>query len=59
MNVLRLYRDAFSGLPARTWLLAIAGFLNRAGSMVVPFLGLYLKDRFGYTPTEAGAVVGL
>ncbi|MCA8966219.1 MAG: MFS transporter [Planctomycetes bacterium] len=59
MNVIRLYRDAFSGLPARTWLLAIAGFLNRAGSMVVPFLGLYLKDRFGYTPTEAGAVVGL
>ncbi|MFM1870920.1 MAG: hypothetical protein RL398_342, partial [Planctomycetota bacterium] len=59
MPILRLYRDAFSGLPARTWLLAFAGFLNRAGSMVVPFLGLYLKDRFGYTPTEAGFVVGL
>jgi len=59
MNPIRLYRDAFTGLPARTWLLATAGFLNRAGSMVVPFLGLYLKDRFGYTPTEAGFVVGL
>lgn len=59
MNPIRLYRDAFAGLPARTWLLAFAGFLNRAGSMVVPFLGLYLKDKFAYTPTEAGLVVGL
>lgn len=59
MNPFRLYRDAFAGLPGRTWLLAGAGFLNRAGSMVVPFLGLYLKDRFAYTPTEAGFVVGL
>ncbi len=58
-GLVRLYRDAFADLPARTWLLAFAGFLNRAGSMVVPFLGLYLKDRFGYTATEAGFVVGL
>jgi predicted MFS family arabinose efflux permease len=53
------YRDAFGGLPLRTWLLCTAAFLNRCGSMVVPFLGPYLKRDFGFTPTEAGYVVGL
>jgi len=57
--VTALYRDAFGGLPALTWLLCTAGFINRAGSMVVPFLGLYLKERFGYSPTAAGIVVGV
>jgi predicted MFS family arabinose efflux permease len=54
-----LYRDAFGGLPARTWLLCTAAFLNRCGSMVVPFLGPYLKRDFGLTPTHAGYVVAL
>ncbi|MBL8725399.1 MAG: MFS transporter [Planctomycetes bacterium] len=55
----QLYREAFGGLPARTWLLCTAAFLNRCGSMVVPFLGPYLKDGFAYTPSQAGLVVGL
>lgn len=50
-----LYRDAFGGLPRLTWLLCIAAFLNRCGSMVLPFLSLYLLDRFGYSAAEAGA----
>jgi hypothetical protein len=49
-----LYRDAFGGLPRLTWLLCTAAFLNRCGSMVVPFLGPYLKKQFQFTPTEAG-----
>ena len=55
--VAALYRDAFGGLPALTWLLCTAGFINRCGSMVVPFLGLYLKERFGFSATAAGWVV--
>lgn len=51
------YRDSFRGLPAVTWLLCAAAFLNRCGSMVVPFLSLYLLDRFGYSAAEAGAFV--
>ncbi len=56
-GIAALYRDAFGGLPSVTWLLCTAGFINRCGSMVVPFLGLYLKQRFGYSATEAGAFV--
>lgn len=57
--LVQLYREAFGGLPARTWLLCTAAFLNRCGSMVVPFLGPFLKDRYQFTPSEAGYVIGL
>jgi predicted MFS family arabinose efflux permease len=49
-----LYRDAFGGLPALTWVLCAAGFINRCGSMVVPFLSLYLKKEFDYSAAQAG-----
>ncbi len=54
-----LYRDSFAGLPRRTWLLCFAGFVNRSGSMVVPFLSIYTSRRFGFTVEDAGFVVGL
>lgn len=57
--LVRLYRDAFGGLPRLTWLLCAAAFLNRCGSMVVPLLGPYLKKEFQFTPDQAGWVVGL
>ncbi|MBM3974381.1 MAG: MFS transporter [Planctomycetes bacterium] len=57
--VLGLYRDAFGGLPRLTWLLCAAAFLNRCGSMVVPFLGPYLKAEFGMSAADAGLVIGL
>ena len=59
LPLLRLYRDAFGGLPQRTWLLCTAAFLNRCGSMVVPLLGPYLKRDFAFTPDQAGWVIGL
>jgi predicted MFS family arabinose efflux permease len=49
------YRESYRGLPALTWLLCAAMFLNRCGSMVLPFLSLYLLDRFGYSAAAAGA----
>ncbi|MGK0153180.1 MAG: hypothetical protein ACI9SE_000124 [Neolewinella sp.] len=58
-GMLATYRDAFSGLPRLTWLLCLAAFLNRCGSMVVLFLGLYAKEHFGYSATEAGYVLSL
>jgi predicted MFS family arabinose efflux permease len=57
--VVTLYRDAFGGLPAITWLLCTAAFLNRCGSMVVPFLGPYLKKSFGFTAEQGGYVIAL
>ncbi|HEV7517686.1 MAG TPA: MFS transporter [Thermoanaerobaculia bacterium] len=47
------------GLPASLWLLFTATLINRAGTMVLPFLVLYLTRTQGYTPGEAGAVLAL
>lgn len=53
----RLYADAFRGLPAPVWRLSIGLFLNRAGTMVLPFLSLYLIRELGYDAGAASAVL--
>jgi predicted MFS family arabinose efflux permease len=57
--ILEAYRSAFSGLPREVWLLASVSFVNRAGTMVLPFLALYLVREIGCTPAEAGIVLSL
>jgi MFS family permease len=57
--VVTLYRDAFAGLPAVTWLLCTAAFLNRCGAMVVPFLGLYAKNEFAFDAERAGVLLSV
>jgi predicted MFS family arabinose efflux permease len=53
------YRRAFAGLPAPVWSLALVAFVNRSGTMVVPFLILYLTEARGYSATGAGRLLGL
>lgn len=57
MPILRLYRDAFSGLPAHAWRISFAFLINRAGTMVVPFLTLYLTLRLGFSKVDAGTTL--
>ncbi len=49
------YRNAFGGLPAAVWVLALVLLINRAGSMVLPFLALYVKNELGY-PEDLAAL---
>jgi MFS family permease len=44
------------GLPRSLWLLALATFVNRAGTMVKPFLMLHLTRNLGLSPARAGAI---
>jgi len=53
------YRAAFSGLAREVWLLALGAFVNRAGTMVLPFLCLYLTSRLDMSAVEAGRVLAL
>lgn len=54
------YRNAYSGLSRSTWLLSLIMLINRSGTMVVPFMTLYLTSpRMGYTVGQAGIVFGL
>src|SRR5216683_2009380 len=59
----RLARSPFNpwrelgGLPRESWLLAAASLINRAGTMVLPFLMLYLTENLGFKPARAGLVL--
>ncbi len=53
----RLYRNAFSGLSRRVWLLSIVMLVNRSGAMVVAFLSVYLIESAGFAPLDAGYVM--
>jgi len=53
-----LYKDAYSGLPKRMWLLAAVMLVNRCGTMVLPFMTLYCNHR-GYSATQGGLAVAI
>jgi predicted MFS family arabinose efflux permease len=57
--VVNLYRSAFSGLSKQTWWLSITLLVNRSGTMVIPFLTLYLTNYHHYSIAQAGIVMGL
>lgn len=60
VTTIRTYRNAFSGLSKETWLLSLIMLINRSGTMVVPFMTLYLTSpEMGYSIGEAGIVFGL
>jgi MFS family permease len=53
------YREAFSGLNRAVWLLSVATLINRAGTMVMPFLVLWLTEERGFTTAGAGRALAL
>lgn len=56
----KTYRNAFTGLSKETWLLSLIMLINRSGTMVIPFMTLYLTSpEMGYSVGEAGIVFGL
>jgi predicted MFS family arabinose efflux permease len=57
MNPITLYRDSFKGLRKEVWYLALITLVNRAGTMVIPFLSLYLTSSLGYTLSEVGWIM--
>lgn len=53
------YQNAYSGLSRSTWLLSLVMLINRSGTMVVPFLTLYLTSpKMGYSISQAGFIFG-
>lgn len=56
----RIYRSAYTGLSRETWLLSFIMLVNRSGTMVLPFMTLYLTSpKMGYSVGQAGFVLGL
>lgn len=55
---LSLFKNAYSGLSPSVWWLSFVMLVNRAGTMVLPFLTVYLTSRLGFTIGEAGLIMG-
>lgn len=51
------YINTFRGLSKEVWWLALITLINRAGTMVVPFLSLYLKDNLHFTLSNVGWIM--
>lgn len=48
-NVGQAYFNTFKGLSKEVWWLALITLINRAGTMVIPFLSLYLTSNLHFT----------
>ena len=51
------YIDNFKGFRREIWILAIITFVNRAGTMVFPFLSKYLKEDLQFSYSEVGWIM--
>ena len=49
--------SSFQGLSRQVWILALISFVNRAGTMVLPFLSLYLTASLGLTLGQVGWIM--
>ena len=54
----RLYKNAYSGISKEVWWLGLVLLINRSGTMVIPFLTVYLTGR-GFTLGQAGFIMAL
>lgn len=54
-----LYRRAYKGLSPSVWLLAGVMLINRCGTMVLPFMTLYLTQHLHYSVQDAGIVMAI
>lgn len=57
MKLINLYTSSFKGLSQESWMLALVMFINRAGSMVLPFLGVYMTNHLHFSIENSGIVL--
>lgn len=55
----KLYGNAYAGLSASTWWLSLVMLINRSGTMVVPFMTMYMTQHFGVGIGRAAFVMSL
>ncbi|MFY0630708.1 MAG: MFS transporter [Flavobacteriaceae bacterium] len=51
------YLDTFKGLSKEVWWLSLITLINRAGTMVIPFLSLYLTKDLDFTLKDVGWIM--
>lgn len=56
-NALRKYFNNFRGFSREIWILTLITFINRAGTMVLPFLSKYLKEDLQFSYAQVGWIM--
>lgn len=51
------YFDNYKGFSREIWILTLITFINRAGTMVLPFLSKYLKEDLNFTYSQVGWIM--
>lgn len=51
------YINNFRGFSREIWILTFITFINRAGTMVLPFLSKYLKEDLGFSYRQVGWIM--
>ena len=56
-NAFRKYINNFRGFRREIWILTLVTFINRAGTMVLPFLSKYLNDDLHFSLPQIGNIL--
>jgi predicted MFS family arabinose efflux permease len=56
---IQLYKKAYSGLSLNSWYLCLVMFINRSGTMVIPFMTIYCRQELHFTVNQATYIMGL
>jgi predicted MFS family arabinose efflux permease len=57
LTAFQRYINNFKGFSREIWILTIITFINRAGTMVLPFLSKYLKEDLHFSYGEVGWIM--
>jgi predicted MFS family arabinose efflux permease len=57
LNAINRYLNNFKGFTREIWILTIITFINRAGTMVIPFLSKYLKEELHFSYNQVGWIM--
>src|SRR5450432_3418475 len=58
-STINLYKNSYGGLSRSTWWLSLVMLVNRSGTMVVPFMTMYMTQDLGVGIGKAGFVMSL
>lgn len=58
-RIIHNYTETFKGLARETWLLSVVMLINRAGTMAVPFMSMYVTQSMHRSIADAGLVITL
>lgn len=56
-KTINLYLSSFKGFSSEVWWLTLITFINRAGTMVLPFLSIYLLDQLHFNLGDVGWIM--